>query len=192
MNRPPRRSLARAAPTWSPQTAQEKWWAGRARGNFNQVWGASSLHAGNAGNAFARVMPKPYGARWEEREGLRRRVMHATPAPLRSRLPRVSSTCRIELGPPWRDPRGSRTSSGCLSLPALRGAFATGGSTVTRRAPAMANVTRERQPSETELRSTTLELGARVLARSAHEGRATAPAVAHNHCRASCRPAMHS
>ena len=142
-------------------------------------------------------MPKAYGARNQE---IQRNLRLGTS---------VRESSRIELGLTRRDPRSAspvgpiervRINTARSSPPrddeketALRGASATGGSAVTRRTPAMARVTDERQPSGVMPRSTTFELGVSVLARMAHANRAyasftslsanVAGAYAHNHRR---------
>ena len=187
-----RRALT--APTWPPQTTQENWSDRRCRGNFIKAWGGSSL---SGYFSIARAMPKVYGAR---NQGIQRSVRMGLSVP---------GSSRSELGLTRRDPRSAspvgpservRINTAHSSRPrddekktALRGASATGGSAVTRRTPAMARVTAERQPSGVMPRSTTFELGVSVLARMAHANRAyvsftsrsanVAGAYAHNHRR---------
>ena len=185
---------ASTAPTWPPQTTQENWSDRRCRGNFIKAWGGSSL---SGYFSIARAMPKAYGARNQE---IQRSVRMGLS---------VRGSSRSELGLTRRDPRSAspvgpiervRINTARSSRPrddekktALRGASATGGSAVTRRTPAMARVTDERQPSGVMPRSTTFELGVSVLARMAHANRAyasftslsanVASAYAHNHRR---------
>ncbi len=177
------------APTWPPQTTQENWSERRVRANFIKAWGGSSL---SGHFSIARAMPRSYGAR---AQGIQRNVRLG---------PSVrDNTSRTELGLTRRDPRSVspigpservRINTARSSRPrdeeaALQGASATGGSAVTRRAPAMAPVTAERQPSGVMPRSTTFEFGVSVLARMAHANRAyaratsVAGAYAHNHRR---------
>ena len=179
-------------PTWPPQTTQQNWSGRRGRGKFIKAWGGSSL---SGHFSIARAMPRSYGGRNQE---IQRNLRLGTS---------VRESSRIELGLTRRDPRSAtplgpiervRINTARSSRPrgdekALQGASATGGSAVTRRAPAMACVTAERQPSGVMPRSTTFEFGVSVLARMAHVNRAYATssprmargagAYAHNHRR---------
>lgn len=181
------------APTWPPQTTQETWSDRRVRGNFIRAWGGLSV---SGHFSIARAMSRSYGARARE---IQRNV--------RLGFSIRDNTSRIELGLTRRDPRSAspigpservRINTARSSRPrdvrnetraALQGASATGGSAVTRRSPAMAHVTAERQPSGVMPRSTTFEFGVSVLARMAHANRAyvsstpVAGAYAHNHRR---------
>lgn len=180
------------APTWPPQTTQEKWSGRRGRGNFIKGWGGSSP-CGHF--SIARAMPKSYGAR---NDGIQRNVRLGLPVCLV-----ILDSSRIELGLTRRDPRSLspigpnarvRINTARFLRPrdersALQGASATGGSAVTRRASEMVRVTAGRQPSGVMPRSTTFEFGVSVLARMAHANRAYAAstsvddAYAHNHRR---------
>lgn len=184
-----------SAPTWPPQTTQQNWSDRRVRANFIKAWGGSSL---SGHFSIARAMPRFYGARTQ---GIQRI--------LRLGFSVRDNSSRIELGLPRRDPRsaspscGHRAERACAhqhrssrprveATAVLQGASATGGSTVTRRSPAMVRVTAERQPSGVMPRSTTFDFGVSVLARVAHANRACAAttllasvagAYAHNHRR---------
>jgi hypothetical protein len=139
-------------------------------------------------------MPKLHGGRYEGIQRNQRLAFSARNV--------ILDSCRIELGPPRRDPRGTLPSDGNervrintvrSSRPqdekaALQGASATGGSAVTRRVRP-ARVTAERQPPGVMPRSTTFEFGVCALARMAHVNRAYAASIfgddayAHNHRR---------
>jgi hypothetical protein len=126
-------------------------------------------------------MPQLHGTRYE---GIQRNQRLAS-----STRDVILDSCRIKLGPPRRDPRGTtqpseqyervpintvRCSRPQNEEAALQGASATGGSAVTRRARP-ARVTAERQPPGVmPRRSTTFEFGVRALARRAHVNRAYA------------------
>jgi hypothetical protein len=142
---------ATAAPTWTPQRAQEKWSDRSGRGNFIKAWGVSSP------TPSGRVMPKPYGARYEEIQRDQRRIL-----PLTVNL----DVCRIELGPSRRDPQGTtqkaRSGRSGVGKNALQGASAMGSFAVTRR---VSRRVTERHP-------TAFDFGVRVATRSAHANRA--------------------
>lgn len=131
-----------SAPTWTPQSAQQTWSDRPGRGNFIKASGVSSpAHSG-------RVMPKPYGARYEGIQRDSRRVL-----PLSVNL----DVCRSELGPSRRDPQGTlqnRNRSGDTQN-VLQGASAMGSFAVTRR------VSRR-----------VIAFGVRVATRPAHANRA--------------------
>ncbi|MDB5216642.1 MAG: hypothetical protein JWO86_4569 [Myxococcaceae bacterium] len=140
---------AKTAPTWTPQSAQEKWSDRSGRGNFIKAWGVSSP------TPSGRVMPKPYGARYEGIQRDPRGIL-----PLTVNL----DVCRIELGPSRRDPQGTlqnRNRSGAFKN-ALQGASAMGSFAVTRRVSRRVS---ERRP-------TAFDFGVRVATRWAHANRA--------------------
>jgi hypothetical protein len=149
---------ATTAPTWTPQSAQDKWSDRSGRGNFNDAWGVSSPARSG------RVMPKPYGARYE---GIQRDSRRVLP-------PSVNlDVCRIELGPSRRDPQGTfrkhakhEWSGDTQNV--LQGASAMGSFAVTRRVSRRVS---ERQPSLLIERSTSFDFGVRVATRSAHANR---------------------
>lgn len=146
------------APTWTPQSAQQKWSDRSGRGNFINAWGVSSPALSG------RVMPKPYGARYEGIQRDSRGVL-----PLSVNL----DVCRIELGPSRRDPQGTLRKhakhewSGDTQN-VLQGASAMGSFAVTRRVSRRVS---ERQPSLLIERSTSFDFGVRVATRSAHANR---------------------
>jgi len=137
-------------------------------------------------------MPKLDGARDEEIQRIGRLGFSTRNV--------ILDICRIELGPTRRDPRALlpsdanegnepgervRINTACSSRSdrryengksALKGASATGGSSVTRRTCPItgARVTAERQPPGVMPRSTTFDFGVSVLARMAHANRAYA------------------
>lgn len=146
----PERTRERAAPTWSPQRAQEKWSDRSGRGNFIKAWGVSSPeHHPLSG----RVMPKPYGARFE--------AIQRDPRCARRISPRSVNldVCRIELGPSRRDPQGTFQNRSGETKNVLQGASAMGSFAVTRCVEETVTVSRR-------------DFGVRVATRSAHANRA--------------------